>query len=139
MFIAAGDIPTRRSFRCVMSSVLYFAPKGASNSFTRYFYKHFAPNGAKHTGRLLLRSDPVLTVANLGVPQAYSKDPSNSRNLGEVMSRSSAPAISKFASRLFAAFACFIALLLLGGAVQAQEDVIRTETSLVQLNIGVVD
>src|SRR5215831_18102824 len=55
------------------------------------------------------------------------------------MSQSFAPAVSKFPSRLFATVACVIALLSFGGAARAQEDVITTETSLVQLNIGVVD
>jgi len=56
------------------------------------------------------------------------------------MFRSSAPsAVSKIASRLLATVACVIAWASFGGVVCAQEEVITTETALVQLNVGVVD
>jgi VWFA-related protein len=55
------------------------------------------------------------------------------------MFRFSPSAIPQFASRLLVAVACFVALVSFGGAARAQEEVITTETALVQLNIGVVD
>jgi VWFA-related protein len=56
------------------------------------------------------------------------------------MFRASAPsAVSQFAARLLATVACVLALTCFGAVVRAQEEVITTETALVQLNIGVVD
>jgi Ca-activated chloride channel family protein len=53
---------------------------------------------------------------------------------------SSAPlAFPQFAARLLATVACVLALTCFGAVVRAQEEVITTETALVQLNIGVVD
>jgi Ca-activated chloride channel homolog len=55
------------------------------------------------------------------------------------MFRFSPSAIPQLVSRFLATVACVVVLAALGGGVRAQEEVITTETALVQLNIGVVD
>jgi Ca-activated chloride channel homolog len=55
------------------------------------------------------------------------------------MFRFSPSAIPQFVSRFLVTVACVVVLAALGGTVRAQEEVITTETALVQLNIGVVD
>jgi Ca-activated chloride channel homolog len=65
--------------------------------------------------------------------------PQQSQILVDVMFRFSPSAIPQLVSRFLATVACVVVLAALGGGVRAQEEVITTETALVQLNIGVVD